>query len=109
MTVLVMGATGNVGAATLDALRQRGEPRSGPSAAPSAAGPRASRGSLATPATPKGSRGAGENVSGEFLMSGYAAEAALLEELAGAHVVLLYIQLGAGAGTVRQRHGRLPP
>jgi len=88
MTVLVMGATGNVGAATLDALRERGTEVRAVSRT-ERSWPAGVTGFVGDAGDADGLKGAGEGVTGAFLMSGYAAEAALLEELAGAHVVLL--------------------
>ena len=88
MTVLVMGATGNVGAATVDALRERGTEVRAVSRS-ERSWPEGVTGFVGDAGDADGLAGAGDGVTGAFLMSGYAAEAALLAEQADAHVVLL--------------------
>jgi len=88
MTVLVMGATGNVGGAIVDALRKRG---SGVRAVSRQehSWPSGVEGFVADPNDPEGLVPAAAGVDGVFLMSGYAAEPALLAALSDAHIVLL--------------------
>ncbi len=88
MTYLVMGATGNVGGAVVASLLERGasvraitrSERSWPDGV---------EGFIGDAGEPDGLKAAGEGVEGAFMMSGYAAEAGLLDELSDAHVVLL--------------------
>lgn len=88
MTVLVMGATGNVGGAIVEALREQGVPvravsRSGRD------WPDGVEGFTGDPSDSNGLTAAAPGATAAFLMSGYAAEAALLSALDGAHVVVL--------------------
>jgi len=89
MTVLVMGATGNVGGAVVEALSEQGVPvravsRSGRE------WPEGVEGYVGDAGDPDGLTAAASGVTGVFLMSGYAAEAKLLAALGGdAHVVVL--------------------
>jgi uncharacterized protein YbjT (DUF2867 family) len=88
MNFLVAGATGNVGAEVVSALRERGagvraltrEPRSWPD------GVQEFVGDLGDPTSVSD---AADGVDGAFLLSGYPAEDALLAELSGARVALL--------------------
>ena len=88
MTVLVMGATGNVGGAIVDALREQGVPVRAVSRS-ARDWPDGVEGFTGDPSDPDGLTAAAGGVTGVFLMSGYAAEAALLSALGGAHVVVL--------------------
>jgi uncharacterized protein YbjT (DUF2867 family) len=89
MTVLVMGATGHVGGEVVTGLRARGVPVRAVSRG-ERDWPAGVEGLVADPNEPDGLAGAAAGVSAVFLMSGYAAEGALLSELADdAHVVLL--------------------
>lgn len=88
MTVLVMGATGNVGGAVIEALRERGVAVRAVSRG-AHDWPDGVEGFTGDPGDPDGLTAAAPGVTGVFLMSGYAAEAALLSALDSAHVVVL--------------------
>ena len=88
MTVLVMGATGNVGGAIVDALGERGTAARAVSRREHS-WPCGVEEFVADPNDPEGLAPAAVAIDGVFLMSGYAAEAALLDALSEAHVVLL--------------------
>jgi uncharacterized protein YbjT (DUF2867 family) len=88
MTVLVMGATGNVGGAIVDALGKRGTAAREVSRREHS-WPSGVEEFVADPNDPEGLAPAAVAIDGVFLMSGYAAEAALLDALSEAHVVLL--------------------
>jgi uncharacterized protein YbjT (DUF2867 family) len=88
MTVLVMGATGNVGGAIVEALRERGVPVRAVSRS-ARDWPDGVEGFAGDPGDRDGLTAAARGATGVFLMSGYAAEAALLAALDGAHVVVL--------------------
>jgi nucleoside-diphosphate-sugar epimerase len=99
MPVLVMGATGNVGGAIVQALRER-EVAVTAVSRHERQWPSGVKGFVADPNAPEGLVPAAAGVDGAFLMSGYAAEPALLDALSDAHVVLLSsssAQLGATA------------
>lgn len=86
MTVLVMGATGNVGSQVVAALRERGTPLR---------------------AVSRRERQWPDGVDAVFMMSGYADEAGLLEALNNAHVALLSASsadLGRGGNAMAAMH-----
>jgi uncharacterized protein YbjT (DUF2867 family) len=86
MTVLVMGATGNVGGAIVDALGKRGTAARAVSRREHS-WPSGVEEFVADPNDPEGLAPAAVGIDGVFLMSGYAAEAALLDALSEAHGV----------------------
>ena len=88
MTVLVMGATGNVGGAIVDTLREQGVPVRAVSRS-ARDWPDGVEGFVGDPGDSEGLTAAAAGTTRVFLMSGYAAEAALLEALDRAHVVVL--------------------
>jgi uncharacterized protein YbjT (DUF2867 family) len=88
MSVLVMGATGNVGGVIVETLRERGVPVRAVSRS-AHDWPDGVEGFTGDPGDPDGLTAAAPGATGVFLMSGYAAEAALLSALDGAHVVVL--------------------
>jgi uncharacterized protein YbjT (DUF2867 family) len=106
MTVLVMGATGNVGGAIVQALRER-EVAVTAVSRHERQWPSGVQGFVADPNAPDGLVPAAAGVDGAFLMSGYAAEPALLDALSDAHVVLLSTssaQLGATGNAMGAYH-----
>jgi uncharacterized protein YbjT (DUF2867 family) len=107
MDVLVMGATGNVGGALVELLRARQvrvhaitrEPRTWPDDVQGVVGDANDPASLA---------GAAAGMDGAFLMSGYAAEDQLLEDLGTGHVALLSsssVPLANGGNAMAAYHG----
>ena len=105
MPVLVMGATGNVGSQVVASLREQGTPVRAVSAATGRGltGSRVSSGSNVE----HGLDTAVDGVDAVFMMSGYAAEAGLLEALGSAHVVLLSASsatLGDGGNAMAAMH-----
>jgi uncharacterized protein YbjT (DUF2867 family) len=88
VTVLVMGATGNVGSQVVAGLRERGTPVRAVSRR-ERPWPDGVEGFVGDPNVEHGLDEALDGVEAIFMMSGYAAEAGLLEALGAAHVVLL--------------------
>jgi uncharacterized protein YbjT (DUF2867 family) len=89
MTILVLGATGHVGGALVDGLLAHGVSVRAVSRS-ERDWPAGVEGFVGDPNDADGLAGAAAGVTGVFLMSGYAAEQALLAELPDdAHVVLL--------------------
>jgi uncharacterized protein YbjT (DUF2867 family) len=106
MTVLVMGATGNVGGAVVRGLLERGEEVLAVSRHQQD-WPAGVTGVVADPMAAGSLDAAAEGVDRAFVMSGYAAEQGLLESLRDAHVVLLSAssaELGVGDNPLAKMH-----
>ena len=106
MTVLVMGATGNVGAAVVRGLRERNETVLAVSRHEQQ-WPDGVTGVVADPMRPGSLDAAAAGVDRAFVMSGYAAEPGLLASLRDAQVVLLSASsagLGVGANPLARMH-----
>lgn len=106
MTVLVMGATGNVGSHVVAALREQGAPVRAVSRR-ERPWPDGVDGFVGDPNVEHGLDEALDGVDAIFMMSGYAAQAGLLETLSAAHVVLLSASsadLGHGGNAMAAMH-----
>jgi uncharacterized protein YbjT (DUF2867 family) len=101
-----MGATGNVGSQVVAALRERGAPVRAVSRR-ERSWPDGVEGFVGDPNVEHGLDEAVDGVDAVFMMSGYAAEAGLLEALGTAHVVLLSASsaaLGGGGNAMAAMH-----
>ena len=106
MTVLVMGATGNVGGAVVRGLLERGEEVVAVSRHQQD-WPAGVTGVVADPMAAGSLDAAAARVDRAFVMSGYAAEPGLLAALRDAHVVLLSASsagLGVGDNPLARMH-----
>ena len=106
MTVLVMGATGNVGGAVVRGLLERGEAVVAVSRHEQD-WPAGVTGVVADPMVAGSLDAAAHGVDRAFVMSGYAAEAGLIASLREAHVVLLSASsagLGVGDNPLARMH-----
>ena len=101
-----MGATGNVGSHVVSGLSDLGVPVRAVSRRPRS-WPRGVEGVVRDPQVPHALDDALDDVEGVFMMSGYAAEAGLLDSLDAAHVVLLSAssaELGEGGNAMGAMH-----
>jgi len=106
VTVLVMGATGNVGSQVVAALRERGAPVRAVSRR-ERPWPDGVDGFVGDPNVEHGLDEALDGVDAVFMMSGYAAQTGLLQHLSTAHVVLLSASsadLGHGGNAMAAMH-----
>jgi uncharacterized protein YbjT (DUF2867 family) len=106
MPVLVMGATGNVGSQVVAGLRERGTPVRAVSRR-ERSWPDGVDGYVGDPNVEHGLDEALDGVEAIFMMSGYAAEAGVLEARGNAHVVLLSASsaaLGDGGNAMAAMH-----